>query len=90
MRKAHRFANDRVVLPQALLRFVEPAIIPCATASNLSRLSDKSSTPVPLHGPPLLAFICVWLNTAGLHGGLFRFSLEESIHQKVADGLSRL
>jgi hypothetical protein len=28
----------------------------------LSVLGDKSSKAVPLHGPPLLAFICVWLN----------------------------
>jgi hypothetical protein len=29
-------------------------------------------------------------NTAGLHGGLFCFSLQKSNHQKVAEGLSRL
>lgn len=45
-------------LPDALQPFLSSA---CA-ATDLSGLRDKTSKAVPLHGPPLLAFLCVWLN----------------------------
>lgn len=35
---------------------------PSTACRDLSGLSDKSLQPVPIHGPPLLAFLCVWLN----------------------------
>jgi hypothetical protein len=46
-------------VPDALQPFVSSA---CDTDNNLSSFHDKLSKPVPLHGPSLLAFLCVWLN----------------------------
>ena len=51
-----RFAAP--AMPDALQPFLSFA---CA-ATDLSGLRDKSSKAVPLHGPPLLAFLCIWLN----------------------------
>ena len=45
-------------MPEALQPFLSSA---CA-ATDLSGLRDKSSKAVPLHGPPLLALLCIWLN----------------------------
>ena len=46
-------------MPNALQPFLSSA---CAAGTDLSVLRDKSSKAVPLHGPPLLAVLCVWLN----------------------------
>ncbi len=46
-------------VPHALQPFSHSA---CASDSDLLSFRDKLLKPVPRHGPPLLAFLCVWLN----------------------------